>query len=77
MRYQEINALSNGDCLKLIEDYEFKTDFKNFNLKKGTRMVIVSSSLNGYDFKLDCSIPPFGNILTIGKKRLHLMKLKN
>ena len=74
MNYKQINSLSNGDCLELQEDYEYKTDFKNFMLKKGTRMVLVGCSLSGYTFKFeqqDIDAP-----YTFGKKRLHRMKLK-
>ena len=73
MNYQQINALSNGDCLQFLEDYEFVTDFKTFTIPKGTRMVMVGCSLNGYTFSYESDIDaPY----SFGKKRLHKMKLK-
>lgn len=74
MNYKQINALSNGDCLVLLEDYEYKTDFKNFVLKKGIRMVLVGRSLSGFTFKFEQN--DIDTPYTFGKKRLHRMKTK-
>ena len=74
MNYKQINSLENGDCLQLTEDYEYKTDIKNFIIKKGTRMVLVGCSLSGFTFTFEQR-----NIdapYTFGKKRLHKMKVK-
>ena len=74
MNYKQINSLSNGDCLELLEDYEYKTDFNDFIIKKGTRMVLIGCSLSGFTFKYeqaDIDAP-----YTFGKKRLVKMKLK-
>ena len=73
MRYQDINNISNGDYLQLTEDYVFKTDFSADTIPKGTRMVVVGSCLQGFVFSVEHE--KFSR-LTLGKKRLHNMRLK-
>ena len=73
MNYQQIKALSNGDCLQFLEDYEYVTEFKTFIIPKGTWMVMVGCSLRGYTFRYEGDIEA---PCSFGKKRLRKMKLK-
>ncbi len=73
MRYDQINQISNGDCFELREDYECKTDYSSFTLYRGTRLVVISSTLSGFIFKFEGSTKvPF----TFSKRQLHKMKMR-
>lgn len=74
MNYKQIKELSNGDCLELQEDYEYKRDIAPFTLKKGTRMVVVSRYLGGTKFSIEQE--GIERHQMFGKKRLYEMKLK-
>ena len=68
-----------GAWFELLEDYIYFIDFLGEDspvFPKGLKIQFRCLTLNGWEFKLDQPVEPFGNIAVFGRSRLLKLKVK-
>ena len=78
MNHKQISELEEGDCIELLEDYEFKTDFGSQMIHKGTKLTYVYPVLGAWRFKFDYIQKGkfFGESILLGRSRLLKMRVR-